>query len=151
MTDVHVTFIDAHGRPMHEYMGSAEHLQANAPAGCGSVPGGAEGDWWASDCWHHQPSRPSKYHQWDWPTHSWQDLRTPEQIAADAQMLLDAAWVEVRSRRDALLAKSDWTQLPDVSLATQLRWQPYRQSLRDISQQLDPYNIVWPVTPAEKD
>ena len=53
----------------------------------------------------------------------------------------------MRSSVDALLAQSDWTQLPDVHLATKETWAIYRQALRDVPEQSDPFNIVWPVAP----
>lgn len=59
----------------------------------------------------------------------------------------DSVWPLVRSRRAALLAESDWTQLPDVPLATKTAWAEYRQALRDVTQQPDPRNIIWPTPP----
>jgi len=53
-------------------------------------------------------------------------------------------WDEVRTVRDSLLRETDWTQLPDVSLATREKYTSYRQALRDITLQLDPLKIVWP-------
>lgn len=144
------TVIDAWGAPLFELGGSADQMQANVPHGASLVAGHALGDWWDGEQWRTKPEQPSRHHAWDWSSHSWQDLRTPGQMAADAQAELEAAWAAVRIRRDALLAKSDWTQLPDISPATQLRWQPYRQALRDISQQPDPNNITWPVVPVER-
>lgn len=59
-------------------------------------------------------------------------------------------WDEIRAHRNALLAASDWTQLPDVPLANKEAWAQYRQALRDIPQQFsDPANVVWPVPPTE--
>lgn len=57
-------------------------------------------------------------------------------------------WQEPRNIRDALLSKSDWTQLQDSPLSTQklAEWATYRQLLRDITTQ-DPDNITWPDTP----
>ena len=39
----------------------------------------------------------------------------------------------MRSKRDALLAQSDWTQMPDSPLtdAKKQEWADYRQNLRD--------------------
>tara|TARA_B110000503_G_scaffold23857_1_gene37384 strand:+ start:1902 stop:2354 length:453 start_codon:yes stop_codon:yes gene_type:complete len=70
---------------------------------------------------------------------------TEEEISAK----LEEKWVEVRIMRDALLAQSDWTQFQDSPLSgTNLTdWQTYRQSLRDISSQSNPYNLTWPVKP----
>lgn len=56
----------------------------------------------------------------------------------------DKQWTLVRSDRDRRLARSDWTQLPDVPLATKEAWASYRQALRDITLQPDPFHIVWP-------
>ena len=59
----------------------------------------------------------------------------------------EVVWPVIRTRRDALLAPTDWTQLPDVPLATKAAWADYRQALRDITQQPDPHNIIWPTPP----
>ena len=56
-------------------------------------------------------------------------------------------WTEVRSLRDMYLQESDWTQLPDVSNVDKTAWATYRQQLRDITTQADPFNITWPSTP----
>ena len=60
---------------------------------------------------------------------------------------VDAAWHFVRNKRNQLLAQSDWTQLPDVPIATKEVWAVYRQALRDVTEQADPFNIVWPTPP----
>jgi hypothetical protein len=56
-------------------------------------------------------------------------------------------WTEVRSLRDMYLQESDWTQLSDVSNVDKTAWATYRQQLRDITTQADPFNITWPSTP----
>jgi hypothetical protein len=58
-------------------------------------------------------------------------------------------WGRVRKVRNSRLAASDWTQLPDVPLSQELReqWNVYRQALRDVTLQPDPFNIVWPTPP----
>lgn len=60
---------------------------------------------------------------------------------------LNAQWDEVRKERNALLAACDWTQLPDTPVDA-AEWATYRQALRDITTQADPFNIVWPEQPA---
>jgi hypothetical protein len=60
---------------------------------------------------------------------------------------LQAQWSMVKSQRSQLLAASDWTQLPDVPLATKEAWATYRQALRDITNQPDPFTIQWPAQP----
>lgn len=57
-------------------------------------------------------------------------------------------WFVIRQQRDQLLSSCDWTQLPDVSIPNKADWAAYRQSLRDITDQIDPYNIVWPTQPS---
>jgi hypothetical protein len=59
----------------------------------------------------------------------------------------EIVWPTIRTRRDALLAQSDWTQLPDVPLEDKAAWAIYRQALRDVTEQPDPHNIVWPTPP----
>lgn len=70
---------------------------------------------------------------------------TPEQAAAKAA----ARWDDVRAERNARLAECDWTQLPDSPLTTEQRsaWATYRQALRDVTEQPDPFNLDWPETP----
>jgi hypothetical protein len=62
---------------------------------------------------------------------------------------IEEKWVEVRIMRDTLLAQSDWTQFQDSPLSgtTLVEWQTYRQSLRDITSQPNPYNLSWPAKP----
>lgn len=70
------------------------------------------------------------------------------EVTFDVQPLPnDTVWPAIRAQRDALLAQSDWTQMPDVSISTKAAWAEYRQALRDITQQSDPHNIVWPTSP----
>ena len=57
-------------------------------------------------------------------------------------------WGEIREKRDVLLAETDWTQNPDVPSTTKEKWQTYRQALRDVPSQSDPYNITWPTKPS---
>ena len=57
-------------------------------------------------------------------------------------------WIEVRSLRDMYLQGSDWTQLSDVSNVDKTAWATYRQELRDITTQVDPFNITWPTKPS---
>ena len=59
-------------------------------------------------------------------------------------------WAEVRTTRNTLLSESDWTQFQDspITGSTLTEWQTYRQSLRDVTTQSDPYNINWPTIPS---
>jgi hypothetical protein len=68
---------------------------------------------------------------------------TPEEKEAKYQ----GAAAEVKSKRNDLLSKSDWTQLPD-SGADKQQWAVYRQALREVSSQAGfPFNVVWPSKP----
>lgn len=58
-------------------------------------------------------------------------------------------WDDIRYTRDQLLAKSDWTQLPDVPETLKAKWAVYRQQLRDIPTTFaTPDLVLWPDTPA---
>lgn len=53
-----------------------------------------------------------------------------------------------RSKRNRLLAETDWTQAGDVPQATKDLWAPYRQALREVPEQVGfPTDIVWPTKP----
>jgi hypothetical protein len=58
----------------------------------------------------------------------------------------DTQWGIIRNERNRLLADSDWTQLPDAPVDA-AAWATYRQDLRDVTDQADPFAILWPVSP----
>jgi hypothetical protein len=60
---------------------------------------------------------------------------------------LENQWFIIRETRNELLVECDWTQLGDVSAETKAIWSEYRQSLRDITSQTNPFSINWPVKP----
>ena len=55
-------------------------------------------------------------------------------------------WVLIRTERNRLLAECDWTQLADAPVDP-FAWITYREALRDITVQEDPFNLIWPVAP----
>jgi hypothetical protein len=55
-------------------------------------------------------------------------------------------WKSIRAERNTRLADSDWTQLSDAPVDA-ADWATYRQELRDITGQEDPFNITWPTRP----
>jgi hypothetical protein len=68
-------------------------------------------------------------------------------IKIDQDKLRSALATEARSKRNTLLAASDWTQIPDAPV-DQAAWATYRQALRDITAQAGfPESIDWPVQP----
>ena len=82
------------------------------------------------------PPPPGAHCEFDYASAQWYDPRTPE-----------TEWPLVQAERNRLLQYTDWTQLPDVPVATKEAWATYRQTLRDITEQPDPFNIVWPTPP----
>lgn len=59
----------------------------------------------------------------------------------------DVLSIEARTKRNALLASSDWTQVADAPV-DQAAWATYRQALRDITIQAGfPEQINWPEAP----
>jgi hypothetical protein len=62
---------------------------------------------------------------------------------------LQLKWDNVRKLRNVFLSRSDWIALVDCQLSNTQRtaWMDYRQSLRDITLQSDPDNIIWPEEP----
>ena len=65
----------------------------------------------------------------------------------------DRAIADLRSRRNQLLAASDWTQLSDVALSDQddTAWEQYRADLRNLTDGLstadDVAGVTWPTAP----
>jgi hypothetical protein len=79
---------------------------------------------------------------------SWQQAWTVDDLSeAELAEVIAEKWAKVRKQRNAMLAASDWTQLADAP-ADALSWAVYRQALRDITEQDDPFNIAWPAQPA---
>lgn len=66
--------------------------------------------------------------------------------AAEIADRVAAQWGSTREERNGLLAACDWTQLADAPV-DDLAWAAYRQSLRDITQQTDPFSLTWPAKP----
>ena len=58
----------------------------------------------------------------------------------------ETQWESIRAERNKRLVDCDWTQLPDVPVDA-AAWAEYRQALRDITDQPDPFNITWPQEP----
>lgn len=80
------------------------------------------------------PPKPSELHGFDYATKAWVINKTA-----------------VNARRVKFLEQSDWTDT--LSAKNRLgqtlydQWQTYRQALRDITDQPDLENIVWPTAP----
>lgn len=73
---------------------------------------------------------------------------------AENSYMNDLAMSALRSKRNALLNKSDWSQFPDCPLSSsdKTAWATYRQELRDLpSNTADPQNPSWPVCPGDSE
>lgn len=72
---------------------------------------------------------------------------TVESLSADELAAKnESQWSSIRSMRNQKLSNCDWTQLADAPVDA-LKWAVYRQELRDITVQIDPFSITWPQEP----
>ena len=74
---------------------------------------------------------------------------TNNQDQADADALA-ISWERLRTKRNALLVSSDWTQFIDSPLTDEVKaeWAVYREELRDLPDTTDdPDNPTWPEMP----
>lgn len=67
---------------------------------------------------------------------------TSDEITAQT----NEAWMGIRRTRDELLAECDWRASSDRTMSDE--WKTYRQALRDITTQSDPFNITFPDPPS---
>jgi hypothetical protein len=73
-------------------------------------------------------------------------LEDPTKVQAKT----DQAWLDVRAQQKQQLYESDWTcSVTDYEVPNKADWAAYRQALRDVTTQTDPFAIVWPVAPSE--
>jgi Phage tail assembly chaperone protein len=57
-------------------------------------------------------------------------------------------WASVRAQQKQKLYESDWTcSVTDYEVPNKDQWIQYRQALRDVTKQTDPFNIEWPPVP----
>lgn len=85
---------------------------------------------------------------WDqdrWVQVWYEEDKTEEEISETVAM----EWENVRTKRNILISRTDWTQLPDVPLTAEKRqqFQDYRKSLRDITEQTNPFEVSFPIEP----
>lgn len=62
---------------------------------------------------------------------------------------INTQWTKIRYDRDNRLKDTDWVSIKylDINQSVPIEWSMYRQALRDITLQEDPFNIVWPNKP----
>lgn len=113
---------------------TAEYEVRELPAG---VPFGLIQYHADTDTYSSVPPCPAPMHTW--LNGKWTDLATIEQ-----------KWQLIRDIRDALLSRTDWMATRAYETGSQLDPEvaAYRQALRDITAQPDPFSIAWPTRPA---
>lgn len=68
----------------------------------------------------------------------------------DTLAIWESSWERIHIKRNGLLSKCDWTQLPDVRLTIDEvnLWRVYRDALRDITINfVSPAKVIWPKPP----
>lgn len=77
----------------------------------------------------------------------WKIIDIPEEALA---IQTEYTKANVRNIRNLLLAETDWTQGRDISDSVSDLWAPYRQALRDITEQPGfPFHVSWPEKPGQ--
>ena len=76
-----------------------------------------------------------------------QNYSVTDLSADESAAKVGAQWDVIRAERNRLLVASDWTQLPDAPVDA-AAWATYRQALRDITTEANPFAIVWPESPS---
>ena len=97
-------------------------------------------NYWDGTNWQTRVSHPTPYY--DWATTNW---------SLDTERL----HIDIRSIRNDLLLKTDFTQVADAPLTTEKKaeWATYRQELRDFMENVpadldDVVDIPWPTQPS---
>lgn len=96
------------------------------------------GGWMEGEQHHLMPDKPADYCVFNWATKQWEDPRTTE-----------TQWELVRLDRSGRLTASDWVVVKATETGEPVpqAWQNYRQALRDVANQPDPFSITWPDPP----
>lgn len=75
-----------------------------------------------------------------------QNYNVTDLSADESAAKVGAQWDVIRAERNKLLIESDWTQLPDAPVDA-AAWATHRQALRDVTDQANPFAIIWPESP----
>ncbi len=76
---------------------------------------------------------------------NWEIINASE---TEIENRIQQKWAEIREHRTELLKECDWTVLPDSPVGDTLNdWILYRQELRNVTNQSNPFNIIWPTQP----
>ena len=74
------------------------------------------------------------------------NVRVESTSTYEQSALITTQWQVVRTQRNNLLRNSDWRAGSDLTLSDE--WKTYRQALRDVPTQSDPFNVTWPTMPS---
>ena len=81
-----------------------------------------------------------------WTVDAKKKTLTADNSSLASDVLADK-WASIRSKRDKLLAESDYMGNSDVTMSS--AWKTYRQALRDLpASESDPDDITWPTEPS---
>jgi hypothetical protein len=82
-----------------------------------------------------------------WTVDAKKKTLTADNSSLASDVLADK-WTSIRSKRDKLMAESDWRSMPD-SPTMSSAWKTYRKALRDLpASESDPDDITWPDAPS---
>jgi len=77
-----------------------------------------------------------------------EDIQTVSRSEPTSEEIAESNLNSLRNKRNQLLIESDWTQILDIPEDIRLSWQPYRQALRDITDNYTSLeDVVWPEKP----
>ena len=78
-----------------------------------------------------------------WAQSQWQIL---DLTSVEIENLKQSEWAAVRQKRNQILQETDWIILKAMESGEGVDndFVIYRQALRDLTRQQDPFNIVWP-------
>jgi len=98
---------------------------------------------------------------WDTTAQAWQSRSAPPTpyynwtVGKKWELDYERVMANLRFARDQLLAKCDWTQMPDTQLSDSKKaeWATYRQALRDVPANAkddlaSPDHFTWPTEPS---
>jgi hypothetical protein len=127
--------------------GPAEWLASCVPDGLAAAPGlydrlSQRVDLVTMEVVDYQPPAPDddelRTWAWDATERRWKPAPTTT-----------ARWAIVREQRNGLLSRSDWvvTRAAECGEPVPPAWVTYRQALRDVTTQPDPFAVTWPFAP----
>ena len=137
--------IESDGEQVGEFSLHPEDLELNLTNGRVVVPEFPPTGYkayWSGQAWIRIPEKSSMFEKWDRTQKVWVDPRTEAEKLA-------TQWASIKAKRDSILTSSDWRVIKaaDTGIPLAENWKVYRQILRDITTQSDPFNILWPVAP----